>query len=105
MHTNSPRETGVRRYRIIVGSYKIGKRAKEKRAELEPRQNGSRQSEMRQTDARQSRTRQCGKHQDISPMLLPYCAFCTTRRQMLYRCHIKESPHYYNLLYVNINAL
>ena len=32
MHTNSPRETGVRRYRIIVGSYKIGKRAKEKRA-------------------------------------------------------------------------
>ena len=65
MHTNSPRETGVRRYRIIVGSYKIGKltkwkRVKEKRAEREPRQNESRQSETRQTDARQSKTRQCG---------------------------------------------
>ena len=44
MHTNSPSETGVRRYRIIEGSYKIGKRAKEKRAEVEARQREMRRS-------------------------------------------------------------
>ena len=44
MHTNSPRETGVRRYRITVDSYKIGKRAKVKRAEMEARQSETRRS-------------------------------------------------------------